>query len=741
MLNSGGNALKKTPYSGFLVRLAKNRAGNVMPLVAAAVFPMAAMIGGAVDLSRIYMTQARLQNACDAGALAARRSMSGTAPTSADITEGNKFFDFNFPTGSFGTGTVTRSFAAGSKTVNMDIVRLPAIDFTGATNTPTMNKNVAASFFGSVTLISGMNVTSSSAWTYQGRGSASLTTAGKNLNGNVNIGGIGGTLTLQDALAMTGSINHTNGTFDANDKNITSTASGNGYVSSGSGTRVLNMGNGTWEFSGAHASNPLWSVSGSNFTLNKENGVIYFSNTGTTARVFTGGAKSYYKFEMAGAASIGACTINDNNTFDILKGNPNSNIIFASGSTQTVSAASGVQMDGTSGNNILLSGVAGGGAESLSVASGTVTVNYCTITNHTATGGAAFDAVTSTDGGGNSGWVFGGTTYNESIDLDGVGGFTALASLDLPASISLAADGGFSAALEKHLNETAAFDGVADLAAAKNMTLEKAVALSGIADMDTSAAITIDLAIALPVAGADIVAAAVRTLEATASFDGDAGMTASLVNVLEASVALDAAADLSALYGRVMEESAALGGAASVTVTADRHLNLSITMPSIAAAQIAMQQVFNKEISFDATADLSAAGAIEMFVSIPLAGAADISASANKTVDVSFALAGVADLEAARQVIFEHGISLGAAADLSIAKDMTLNLDINIIAAAALAARLSIAGEEITQIREIAGYVFTNTILNGEVFTRPALQGEAFTNTPITVIINIKDQS
>lgn len=114
MLNSGGNALKETPISGFLVKLARNRAGNVMPLVAAAVFPMAAMIGGAVDLSRIYMTQARLQNACDAGALAARRSMSGTAPTSADITEGNKFFDFNFPTGSFGTGPVTRTYSAGS---------------------------------------------------------------------------------------------------------------------------------------------------------------------------------------------------------------------------------------------------------------------------------------------------------------------------------------------------------------------------------------------------------------------------------------------------------------------------------------------------------------------------------------------------------------------------------------------------------------------------------------------------
>lgn len=111
---NGGKALKKAQKSGFLTRLAKNQAGNVMPLVAAAVFPMAAMIGGAVDLSRIYMTQTRLQNACDAGALAARRSMSGQTPTSDDIAEGNKFFNFNFPAGSFGATSVTKNYAAGT---------------------------------------------------------------------------------------------------------------------------------------------------------------------------------------------------------------------------------------------------------------------------------------------------------------------------------------------------------------------------------------------------------------------------------------------------------------------------------------------------------------------------------------------------------------------------------------------------------------------------------------------------
>ncbi len=111
---NGGKSLKKTNYWGFLARIAKNQAGNVMPLMAAAVFPMAAMVGGAVDLSRIYMTRTRLQNACDAGALAARRSMSGQTPTTADINEGKKFFNFNFPTASFGVKDLQNNYTQGA---------------------------------------------------------------------------------------------------------------------------------------------------------------------------------------------------------------------------------------------------------------------------------------------------------------------------------------------------------------------------------------------------------------------------------------------------------------------------------------------------------------------------------------------------------------------------------------------------------------------------------------------------
>ena len=54
----------------FLGRLRRNQAGNTLAMVAAAVIPLAGLIGGGVDMSRAYMVRARMQQACDAAALA-----------------------------------------------------------------------------------------------------------------------------------------------------------------------------------------------------------------------------------------------------------------------------------------------------------------------------------------------------------------------------------------------------------------------------------------------------------------------------------------------------------------------------------------------------------------------------------------------------------------------------------------------------------------------------------------------
>jgi len=80
-----------------------NTAGNVLAIVAAAIIPLAALVGSGIDMSRAYMAQSRLQVACDAGALAGRRAMSGGLVDATVRTEALKFFRFNFPTGEAGS--------------------------------------------------------------------------------------------------------------------------------------------------------------------------------------------------------------------------------------------------------------------------------------------------------------------------------------------------------------------------------------------------------------------------------------------------------------------------------------------------------------------------------------------------------------------------------------------------------------------------------------------------------------
>ena len=91
----------------FLGRLRRNQAGNTLAMVAAAVIPLAGLIGGGVDMSRAYMVRARMQQACDAAALAGRRAMTTASMTEDNKAEAKKFFDFNFPQQTFGAANFT----------------------------------------------------------------------------------------------------------------------------------------------------------------------------------------------------------------------------------------------------------------------------------------------------------------------------------------------------------------------------------------------------------------------------------------------------------------------------------------------------------------------------------------------------------------------------------------------------------------------------------------------------------
>ncbi|WP_375391397.1 pilus assembly protein TadG-related protein [uncultured Sphingomonas sp.] len=87
--------------STWLGRLARDRRGNTIAIMAAMMVPMAALAGSAIDVSRLYLVKARLQQACDAGVLAGRKFMTGTGTTldPTATTQANAFFTNNFATG------------------------------------------------------------------------------------------------------------------------------------------------------------------------------------------------------------------------------------------------------------------------------------------------------------------------------------------------------------------------------------------------------------------------------------------------------------------------------------------------------------------------------------------------------------------------------------------------------------------------------------------------------------------
>lgn len=105
---------------GFLARLARNQAGNVIAMYAAAILPLIGMLGGGIDMGRIYLTRARLQQACDAGALAGRKQMAGgawSANSGRANTVATNMFNANFQSGAYGTSGLTKSFSESGGTV------------------------------------------------------------------------------------------------------------------------------------------------------------------------------------------------------------------------------------------------------------------------------------------------------------------------------------------------------------------------------------------------------------------------------------------------------------------------------------------------------------------------------------------------------------------------------------------------------------------------------------------------
>ena len=334
------------------------------------------------------------------------------------------------------TGTLLEAVApnfnitAGSDTVNLtpSLGAVSLAGFSGAL------ANGARTVYGNWTGAAGMtyNAGSNTTTFAATSGTQVITSNGVTLDFPITANCPGATLQLADALTMAASraLTLTAGTFDANNKNVTT---GNFTAGAGATTRVTSMGTGTWTILDAGAT--AWSTpAAASHTVTPSTSTILM--TAATAKTFAGGGRTFWNLSNGGA---GALTITGANTFNDLQNTVTpATFTLPASTTTTVSALS---LQGTSGNLVTLQSSSAGTRATLSKASGTVDVSYLSIKDSAATGGASFFAQTGNgniDAGNNTGWSFATRTAVTGVGAAGSAGdasVTAGASTS-PAGVS-----------------------------------------------------------------------------------------------------------------------------------------------------------------------------------------------------------------------------------------------------------------------------------------------------------------
>ena len=302
------------------------------------------------------------------------------------------------------------SFSSGGQTITIDMARIPTFDFSGGDSTPNLTVSVACECYGSIDL-TGINTftATAGAFSFAGRSTHAIRSNGKTFGNNLSIIAFGGSYTLSDVLTGTSSylFRVYDGTFDANDQNVNFGK----FWSSVTSTRVVTMGNGTWTMNGTGT---VWTTdTTTGLTLNAEGSTIKITDTSATGISFYGGGLTYNNIWFAGGTTTKTYTLYSANIFNDFKddGTAAHIIVFPNVATTVTTFT----VSGNVGALISLTRTGGSGTWTLSAATGTIVRDYLSISNSTASGGATFYAgANSTNGGGNSGWIFTGPPSGDS---------------------------------------------------------------------------------------------------------------------------------------------------------------------------------------------------------------------------------------------------------------------------------------------------------------------------------------
>lgn len=299
-----------------------------------------------------------------------------SVPTSSD----DVYFDAN-------------SFSAPAQTVAVNTGatrRCSSMDWTGATNSPTLALATDLEVYGSIfKLVAAMSFTVSVGQVYL-YGSASITTNGTTIPTDV-LAVSSGTITLLGDITISGEYQQTNGssTLLTNNYNIScnefyldhdvTAVLGTSTITASNEVDFDLSGGGTNELSAASATVVI-TGSGGYFYANSNQTIGTLTLQATTTLYATG-------------QTIGTLNLTAGKTYTI----------NVSGSNDYIYIGTAFNAEGNIGGYITITSSA---PHYFSMASGTVNAEYLALTNSNATGGATWNAYNSTDVSGNTGWEF-----------------------------------------------------------------------------------------------------------------------------------------------------------------------------------------------------------------------------------------------------------------------------------------------------------------------------------------------
>lgn len=338
------------------------------------------------------------------------------------------------------------SFSGPLQSVTIDIFNAECrnMDWTGATNNPTLAGMNSISIYGSLTFIPAMSCTMSGGLYFTSN--SPLT--------NINTGGLTlanvqqfsfqmgstGTWTLLSDINLTSVFN----SIMFNDGNLNT----NGYTINCDNINIMGMAHGSWTLGNSIINCSSFSLMGSPSILSIDPGTSTINIINGNSS-FMGAGYTFSTVNFDGVSSGTSLSINGSNAFDTLTFNNISTVMLPADATTTVKD---IQFNGSCSDIVFVSSSTSGSTARIFKTNGTVNEDYIAVSDITVLGGGIFISDNSSDLGNVNNWTINTAVSKTFYWIGGSGNW------DDPAHWSLSSGGPQAGSCEPTIADNVVFD-------------------------------------------------------------------------------------------------------------------------------------------------------------------------------------------------------------------------------------------------------------------------------------------